>query len=167
MESPAVASGPATAPTEPDIVDAPGRCPVDHRAMASACPVDHRSRVNPARTRADHVMRRLLRVPERPDGMTEVMAYSAFQRSMAISALRCTLTYVMFPFVLPAVGFATGVGPVFGILIGVIAMTCDVFAVRRFFMVDHKYRWQFTAIVAAVMVLLSVLLVQDIVHLVT
>ncbi len=113
------------------------------------------------------MMRSLLRIRERPAGVTAASAYSAFQRSMLISATRCTLTYVVFPFVLPAVGFATGVGPVIGIVIGVLAMVCDVFSIRRFFAVDHKWRWHFTAVAVAVIGLLLVLLVQDVIHLIT
>ena len=82
-----------------------------------------------------------------------------------ISALRCTLTYVVFPFVLPAVGFAKGVGPVIGIIIGVAAMVCDVFSIRRFFAVDHRWRWHFTFVVLCVMSLLTVLMVRDVVNL--
>jgi hypothetical protein len=112
-------------------------------------------------------MRSLLRIRERPAGLTTAKAYATFQKSMLISATRCTLTYVVFPFVLPAVGFATGVGPIVGIVIGVFAMVCDVFTIRRFFAVDHRWRWHFTAVAVAVIGLLSVLLVQDIVHLIT
>ena len=53
-----------------------------------------------------------------------------------------------------------------GIIIGVLAMTCDVFTIRRFFAVDHKWRWHFSAIALSVIGLLSVLLVQDIIHLI-
>lgn len=153
------------------------RCPVDHRAMAAAaaaaaeaaasgCPIRHDG--SPVkRTKADLVMRRLLRIRERPAGVTAASAYSTFQKSMLISATRCTLTYVVFPFVLPAVGFATGAGPILGIIIGVIALVSDVFTIRRFFAVDHKYRWHFSAVASAVIVLLLILLVQDIVHLVS
>ena len=135
-----------------------------------ACPIDHGGRSGvgtPVRTRADEVVRSLLRIRERPAHVTPASAYTAFQRSMLISALRCTLTYVVFPFVLPAVGFATGVGPVVGIVIGVLAITCDVFSIRRFFAVDHRWRWHFGAVASSVIVLLAVLLVQDVVHLVT
>lgn len=154
-------------------------CPFHHRASvpdsradqtgSSHCPIPH----GPAATRtihrtpADVFVRKLLRIRERPAGATAASAYSAFQRSMLISAIRCTLTYVVFPFVVPAVGFATGAGPVLGIIIGVVAMTCDVFTIRRFFAVDHRWRWHFSAIALSVIGLLSVLLVQDIVHLLT
>jgi hypothetical protein len=142
-------------------------CPVQHVApVDGVCPFPHSERTV-QRSRGDMFVRRVLRIRERPAGMSTASAYSAFQRSMLISAIRCTLTYVVFPFVMPAVGFATGVGPVLGIIIGVVAMTCDVFTIRRFFAVDHRWRWHFSAIALTVIGFLSVLLVQDIVHLLT
>ena len=144
---------------------AASKCPIDHTAMAAACPAGFGEARPPVlRSRADLVMRRVLRIRDRPAGVTTASAYSAFQKSMMISALRCTLTYVILPFVVPAVGFAKGVGPVIGITIGVVAMVCDVFAIRRFFAVDHRWRWHFTVVVLCVMTLLTVLLVQDVVH---
>lgn len=148
----------------------PSCCPIDRTAASGGvCPFPHGATTDAAvqRSPADLLVRRLLRIPERPPHISQAAAYSAFQKSMAISATRCILTYVVFPFVLPAVGFATGVGPVLGIMIGVTAMTCDVFTIRRFFAVDHRWRWHFSTIALAVIGLLAVLLVQDIVHLVT
>ena len=144
----------------------------DHLAVldrAPGCPVAHggtRS-AEPQRTRADVLVRRVLRIRERPAGDGAACAYRTFERSMLISAVRCTLTYVVFPFVLPAIGVASGFGPVLGIVVGVVAMVCDVYTIRRFFSVDHRYRWHFSAIALAVIVMLSVLLVQDIVELAT
>jgi hypothetical protein len=144
-------------------------CPVDHsilRAIAPGCPIDHTAGTGARqRSRADQLVRRILRIKERPAHLSEAQAYSAFQKSMLISATRCTLTYVIFPFVLPAIGVAARVGPVLGILIGSVAIACDVFTVRRFFAVDHKWRWHFSAIAVSVIGLLSVLLVQDLVDL--
>lgn len=144
------------------------KCPIDHTARAPECPMGHGGE-RPAvqRSRADMFMRSLLRIRERPAGLTTAKAYATFQKSMLISATRCTLTYVVFPFVLPAVGLAARVGPVLGLVIGLIAIACDVFTIRRFFMVDHKWRWRFAAIAGCVIVLLSVLLVQDVAHLLT
>jgi len=144
------------------------KCPFPHHLMSAApvCPVRHDG--SPiVRTRADLVARRLLLIHERPAGVTTASAYAAFQRSMLISAFRCTLTYVLFPFVLPMIGIATGVGPVLGIAIGVFAITCDTFTIRRFFTVDHRFRWQFSAVAVLVIGLLMTLLVQDVVHLAT
>ena len=152
----------------------PSRCPIDHTARAGApdtvtsggCPVRHDGQPV-QRSRADRIVRSALRIQERPAGVSEAAAYATFQRSMLISATRCTLTYVIFPFVLPAIGIATGVGPILGVVIGVIAMTCDVFTIRRFFAADHKYRWWFSAIALSIITLLFVLLAEDIVALVT
>jgi hypothetical protein len=153
------------------------KCPIDHTAFAKVgigCPVPHGAAADTAtrtpaaeRSRADVIARKVLRIRERPEGVTNAQAYSAFQKSMFISATRCLLTYIVFPFVLPAVGFATGVGPVLGIAIGSIAIVCDVFAVRRFHAVEHKYRWHFTAVAALVIGLLAYLLVEDWVTLLT
>jgi len=160
------------APTEeervPDAPPAPagGGCPVAHVAPSATagCPVVS----GPGgirRSPADLVVRRLLRIRERPAGFTAAAAYGSFRRSMLISAVRCTLTYVVFPFVAPAVGFAAGVGPVVGIVIGSFAIVCDVFTIRRFFAVDHRWRWPVSTIAFCVICLLAVLLVQDVSHL--
>ncbi len=111
------------------------------------------------------IVRRVLRIRERPAALLKASAYGSFQRSMLISAVRCTLTYLVFPFVAPAVGFAAGVGPVVGIVIGSFAITCDVFTIRRFFAVDHRWRWPVSGIAFSVICLLAVLLVQDVSHL--
>jgi hypothetical protein len=88
-----------------------------------------------------------------------------FSVSIVVSALRCLLSYVVFPIVTPALGLATGVGPAIGIPIGVLALVFDVVGIRRFWVNDHQWRWPMTGVYAAVMVLVSVLLVGDIVHL--
>lgn len=130
------------------------------------CPFPHA--VAPAeRSRADLVVRRVLRIRERPAGASARSAVSAFRRSMVISTIRCTLTYLVFPFVLPALGLVTETGVVLGIVIGVLAITCDIFTIRRFFSVDHKWRWHFSAVAFTVICLLTILLAQDIVHVLT
>jgi hypothetical protein len=118
--------------------------------------------VTSTRSSADQIARRVLRIPETVAPKSSRNAERAFQKSMLISAIRCTLTYVVFPFVLPALGIVTSVGPVLGLTIGLIALVCDVFSIRRFFIAEHKYRWHFTIIASSVMALLTVLVVEDI-----
>jgi hypothetical protein len=130
-------------------------CPFPHAAAAVE------------RSRADMIVRRVLRIRERPAGASARSAVSAFRRSMVISTVRCTLTYLVFPFVLPALGLVTETGVVLGMVIGVLAITCDIFTIRRFFSVDHKWRWHFSAVAFTVICMLSVLLAQDIVHVLT
>ena len=147
-------------------------CPVAHSptpeaAPAGVCPFPHGMTGDAAvrRSHADMVVRKVLRIHGRPEGVTAKSAYSAFERSMLISATRCTLTYVVFPFLLPMFSFAKGPSLIVGIIIGLIAMTCDVFTIRRFFAIDHKWRWYFSAAALSVIGLLSILLVQDIISL--
>jgi hypothetical protein len=92
----------------------------------------------------------------------QVAAQRAFSTAILISAVRCLLTYILLPFVAPAVGLATGVGPVIGILIGLTAVTANGFTIRRFHRAGHRLRWAYTAVSGAVIVLLLVLMVQDI-----
>ncbi|MEZ5177174.1 MAG: hypothetical protein R2746_02540 [Acidimicrobiales bacterium] len=165
---------PAAAEPEPEaaepVASDAATCPFPHAALAAAsapatgapgCPVLHGPH-GVRRTKADLVVRRVLRIKERPAGESQATAYSAFQRSMLISATRCTLTYVVFPFLLPFLHFLRGGAPVIGVLIGSVAMVADVFTIRRFFAIDHKWRWYFATIVFGIMCLLSVLLVQDV-----
>ena len=37
-----------------------------------------------------------------------------------------------------------------GIIVGVVAMVSDVFTIRRFFSVDHKWRWWFSGVALCV-----------------
>jgi hypothetical protein len=143
--------------------------PMDIASAASPARVATGTAVSPVpqRSKADLFVRRLLFVRERAARPSGRSAETAFQRSMLISATRCTLTYLVFPFVLPAFGIATSVGPALGLTIGSVALVCDVFAIRRFFAADHRWRWHFTIVAVCVMALLSVLLVEDIIDLIT
>ena len=80
---------------------------------------------------------------------------------MVLSGLRCMLSYVVFPFLLPALGLAAFVGPVVGIPVGLLALVFDALGIRRFFAADHPWRWQMTAIYLAVMALVTYLVVHD------
>jgi hypothetical protein len=111
-------------------------------------------------TPADRFMRRLLRLPEARTS-TAAEARSAFQKSLLVSSARCLLMYIVFPFVLPAVGIARGVGPAIGIVIGLLAMVSIVYSMRRFWRADHSKRWHYTAFGAVIIVFLVYLTVVD------
>jgi hypothetical protein len=110
-------------------------------------------------------MRRLLWVPATRAPMTDGAVYRTFSTSMTISALRCLLTYVLLPVVSPALGLATGVGPLIGIPVALVALVFDVLGIRRFWLADHRYRRPMTAVYLAVMAMVTSLLVLDIIHL--
>ncbi len=118
------------------------------------------------RSTADVTMRRLLRVPDgRDPEVREQDVHRLFSGSMLLSALRCLLSYVIFPIAAPAIGAAGGVGPAIGIPIALVALYFDARGVRRFWLADHKYRWAITGIYVAVMILVAVLLGENIAQL--
>lgn len=96
-----------------------------------------------------------------PDGAELASAERAFSKSIAVSAIRCTLTYVLIPFVFPLIGFGTGVGPWIGVPIGLAAIVANVVSIRRFHRADHKWKWPMTAINVGIIALLTVLVVID------
>ena len=118
------------------------------------------------RSAADRFMRRLLRLPEGTTS-TAAEARSAFQKSLAFTTCRCLLMYIVFPFVLPAVGIARGVGPVIGIAIGVLAMVSIVYSIRRFWRADHSKRWHYTIFGGVILGFLVYLTITDTVSLLT
>jgi hypothetical protein len=121
----------------------------------------------PARQRppADVAMRRLLRISDGAGRLDESSTHRIFSASILLSALRCLLSYVVLPVLTPLLGAYAGVGPALGIPIGIVALVFDVRGIRRFWLADHKWRWPVTALYACVMVLVTVLVVQDVRHL--
>ena len=113
------------------------------------------------RPAADVAMRRILRIPDGHTA-TERAAQRAFSTSVLVSAVRCVLTYLVLPFLAPALGLAAGVGPAVGIPIGAVAIACNIMTIRRFWAADHRWRWAYTAIALTVITLLLVLMVDDV-----
>ncbi|WCO68972.1 hypothetical protein PO878_09570 [Iamia majanohamensis] len=139
--------------------------------MTTAVPASEatlRTDVGPARRpAADRFMRRLLRISPAQPRLDETELRSAFSRSIVVSAIRCTLTYLVLPFLAPVLGVAAGVGPWIGIPLGAVAIVFNVKSIRRFWRADHRWRWAYTAIGTTVIVLLLVLVVGDLVELLT
>ena len=88
-------------------------------------------------------------------------ATRAFSTSVLVSGIRCTLAYVVFPWLLPALGLANGVGPALGLVIGPVAIAFNVASIRRFHASDHRWKWWITALNGAVIALLLVLFAID------
>lgn len=136
---------------------------VDPAAPVETCPFPHHQPPAPEElTAADLFMRRLLRIPAGPATANNESAQRMFSQSILISATRCLLTYVFLPIVAPLIGAATGIGPVVGIPLGLVAMSFDVMAVRRFWLANHRYRWLCTALYAVIIGFLLILMVRDI-----
>lgn len=113
------------------------------------------------RSSADRFMRRLLRLPVDGPRATAAEAQKAFQTSLVVATVRCLLMYIVFPFVLPLIGVASGVGPWIGLPIGVAAIVAIVMSIRRFWRADHSKRWHYTVLGTTVIAFLLVLIVKD------
>ena len=142
---------PPTAGTTDVAADPTVSCAVDIAATATPTFSD---------SPADRFMRRLLRLPEGKTS-TAAEARSAFQKSLLISTTRCLLMYIVFPFVLPAIGIAKGVGPYIGVVIGVLAMVSITYSIRRFWRANHSKRWHYTIFGTTIICFLIVLAIED------
>lgn len=118
-------------------------------------------------SRADVTMRRLLKISGDPGGVTAADARAAFRTSLLVSTVRCLLTYIVLPFVIPAIGLATGVGPVISLAIAGVALFFLVGSMRRFWRVHHRKRWHYTSLALVVGALLVVGSVFDVINLVS
>lgn len=118
-------------------------------------------------SRADLLMRRMLRIDGDPGGVTSAQARAAFRTSLLVSTVRCLLTYIVLPFVVPAIGLAAGVGPVVSIVISAVALYFLVGSMRRFWRVHHKKRWHYTGLALLVGALLIVGSVIDLFSLIS
>lgn len=116
----------------------------------------------PSRSGADRAMRRLLRLPVDAPKASLLDGQSAFSTSIAISATRCLITYVLLPVLRPIIDLSGGVGPALGLFVGVVSMAAITYSMRRFFAADHKYRWHYAAIGGAIFGLLIVQTVVDV-----
>jgi len=123
----------------------------------------------PNRSRTETIVRRVLLVPitcptpREPDEGAERL----FSLAMVISGLRCTLSYVVIPFVLPLIGLgASSLSPYIGLPIGIVALYFDVKGIRRFWISDHRLRWQMSLIYVGVILLVLYLVTTEIIQLV-
>jgi hypothetical protein len=85
-----------------------------------------------------------------------------FSLSIVISGTRCLLTYVVFPWVLPVLGIAGGVGPAVGVVVGVVAIAFNLLSIRRWRASGHAWRVPLITLNSIVIVFLVVLVVLDV-----
>jgi hypothetical protein len=121
---------------------------------------------DPPRGAADVFMCRLLCVPQAGGAASDAAAQRLFSGSILLSATRCLLSYVVLPILTPLLGVAASVGPWVGLPLGIVALYFDVRGIRRFWLANHRLRWQISGIYLVVMSLVVALVVGDVVHLV-
>jgi hypothetical protein len=90
-----------------------------------------------------------------------------FSLSIVISGTRCLLTYIVFPWVLPVLGIAGGVGPAVGVVVGVVAIAFNLLSIRRWRASSHAWRVPLMTLNSMVIVFLLVLVALDVSELVS
>lgn len=107
-----------------------------------------------ART-ADRLMRRVLGVRKSETSSGEG-AHRTFRISVVISAIRCLITYVAIPVLVPLLSLAGWVAAPVGIALCAVAAVNGVISLRRFWRADHPQRWTYTAFIGVVFVILAI-----------
>jgi hypothetical protein len=112
---------------------------------------------SPPRSPADRLARRLLRI----EG-AEPRALMPLKGSLAISAVRCVITYAIVPALAPVV---TGLGDLatpLSLVLSLLAAVMAVVSLRRVWLADWGARWGYTAFIGVVVALLTVVIVLDV-----
>ncbi|MDN5570199.1 MAG: hypothetical protein L0G22_02890 [Propionibacteriaceae bacterium] len=108
----------------------------------------------------DRVARRVLGVQAVAAGAADG-AHRAFRISVLVSAIRCLITYLAVPLLVPVLSLTGQVAAPIGLVLCAYAMVNGVVSVRRFWRADHRHRWVYTAFMAVVFVVLAVAVVSD------
>ncbi|WP_232547278.1 hypothetical protein [Propioniciclava soli] len=108
----------------------------------------------------DRAMRAVLGV-RTPDPRAGGGAHRAFRISVVVSAVRCLITYVMVPVLVPILSLSGWVAAPIGIALCGYAVVNGVISLRRFWRADHPHRWLYTAFMGVVFVILTMALVSD------
>jgi len=109
-------------------------------------------------------MRRLLRINDAAPVGSIMGAQNAMSGSIAISGIRCIITYIVIPLLGPVMGLG-GIGPWLGLALGALSVVFIIMSTRRFFAADHKWRWGYASVGGALMVLVIVQSAFDLAHL--
>lgn len=114
----------------------------------------------------DRFMRTLLRVSTK-DPSVVGDAHRAFRTSVVVSGVRCLISYILIPVLIPVINVAGVLSAPIGIALCAVAVVNGIVSVRRFWVSDHRSRWMYTWFMAVVFAVLAVALYADISRMVT
>ena len=109
---------------------------------------------------ADRFMRRLMGV-QRLDKAQGEGAHRTFRIAVIVSGVRCLITYLLIPVLVPLASFAGWVAAPVGIALCVLAVVNGVVSVRRFWKSDHAKRWMYTIFMGVVFIILGIALYSE------
>lgn len=140
---------------------------ISHAPAAEAGTGEGRDTTAPVSS-ADRFMLRLLRVREidRIDMEAVAGAHRAFRWAIVFSAVRCTITYLLVPILIPVVSVAGMVATPLNITLCLLALVNGIVSMRRFWRTDHPGKWMYTWFMAVVFLILIGTLVYEFIGLV-
>ncbi len=109
------------------------------------------------RSTADRIARQVLRI-----GDADPQALLSLKGSIWLSAIRCIIMYAVLPALAPVVGWIGVLARPLSIVLVLAATVLSIHSLRRVWLADWEHRWAYTAFIALVLVLLSVVLVYDV-----
>ncbi len=119
-------------------------------AQVAAPPVQERSV-------ADALARRLLRVEN-----AAPRALMPMRGSLLLSAIRCILSYVAIPLLLPIAGWLAPIAAPLSLAVTVLALVMAVVSLRRVWLADWSKRWAYTGFASVLLIVLGGLIVLDV-----
>lgn len=105
-------------------------------------------------------MRRVLGVGA-VDLRSDAGAHRAFRVSVVVSAVRCLITYVLVPVLVPILSLGGWVAAPVGLALCAVAAVNGVVSLRRFWRADHPHRWTYTIFITVVFAILTVATVTE------
>lgn len=115
------------------------------------------------RSAPDRFMRWLLRVEgAKKTPFINRDAHKNFRVALIISGVRCLITYLFIPILVPVLGIAGVLAAPIGLALCIVAAVNGVISVRRFWIADHRGKWMYTWFILVVFVVLTVAMISDI-----
>jgi hypothetical protein len=104
---------------------------------------------------------RAVREGQVPGGVLPAPVERAFTFAILLSALRCTIQYVVLPFVLPWIGVVAAIPPWVTLGLSLIAFVSLVRSVRHLWRLRHAQRWSYLALAFVVLAALALFVFVD------
>lgn len=105
----------------------------------------------------DRLARRVLLLRD-----AEPRALMDLQGSLLLSGIRCLISYVLIPVVLPVVAWAGTVATPLALVLAIVAIGMSVRSLRRVWQANWTHRWWYTAFIVVVVGLLLVSIAVDV-----
>lgn len=110
----------------------------------------------PPRSTADRIARQLLLIED-----AAPRSLVTLRGSLVLTAVRCVLTYALIPALSPLIGWLGAVASPVSLVLSLAAIALSINSLRRVWLADYRHRWPYTAFIAVVVLLLTLVVVGD------